>query len=88
MGFGGSVSAMITSMKNNDRRKKRTQFDKNCAGGYGECEKLEFNLPKATPQMLKELRIRLIKERQQLFLKRLVVFSMVIIAIVFAITLI
>lgn len=75
MGFGGVVAAMITSLKNNDRRKQRTQFDKDKAGGYGNGEKVEFDFPEVTPQVLRSIRDRLQQERKQLVRKRLVVFS-------------
>jgi len=63
MGFGGSVSAMISSLKNNKRSRVRT-FDKlkkyeNVKYKEGKIEK------KATPQQLKEIRERLQKENKK-----------------------
>lgn len=64
MGFGGSVSAMITSLKNNKRSRVST-FDKlkkyeNVK--YKDGGKIE---KKATPQQLKEIRERIKKENKK-----------------------
>ena len=75
MGFGGSVAAMITSLKNNDRRKNRTQFDKDKAGGYGDGQKVEFDFPEVTPEVLKDIRNRLTEEKKRTFQKRIIIFS-------------
>ena len=66
MGFGGSVSAMISSLKNNKRSRVST-FDKlkryeNAKYKKGKIEK------KATPQQLKEIRERLQKENKGVLL--------------------
>ena len=70
MGFGGSAQAMITAIKNNEkmRRQKRERFKKQI-GGYGSLEKTEYNLPKATPEQLNAIRIRMKKERRQWLVK-------------------
>jgi len=63
MGFGGSVSAMVSSLKNNKRPRVST-FSKlkryeNVKYKKGSIEK------KATPQQLKEIRERLQKENKK-----------------------
>ena len=66
MGFGGSVQAMITTLKNNEKmRSKRGDFKRSVhSSGYSK-QKPEYNFPEATPQMLKEIRERLQKERKR-----------------------
>ncbi|MCF6349083.1 MAG: hypothetical protein L3J20_12410 [Flavobacteriaceae bacterium] len=64
MGFGGSVSAMITSLKNN-KRSRVSMFDKlkkyeNVK--YKDGGKIE---KKATPQQLKAIRERIQKENKR-----------------------
>ncbi len=83
MGFGGSVQAMITSLKNNDRRrKKRKPFDKDKVGGYGESSKPEYDFPEATPEVLSEIRERLRKERKTRMIKIIIVTVALVIAVV------
>lgn len=83
MGFGGSVQAMITSLKNNDRRRKKHKpFDKNKVGGYGESSKPEYDFPEATPEILSEIRERLIKERKVRVVKIIVVTVVLVAALV------
>ena len=82
MGGEGSMMAMITSLKNNKNlRRNRTRFDKDKLGGYGDFEKLEFNFPEATPQVLKEIRERLINERKIIRRKTIVVFISIVVVI-------
>lgn len=78
MGGEGAMMAMITSLKNNGRRKKRTQFDKENLGGYGNGEKVEFDFPEITPEVLRAIRDLLQKERRQLLWKRGVLFALII----------
>ena len=70
MSFGGSVQAMITTIKNNEklRRNKRKRL-KNQLGGYNSNENTEYNLPKATPKQLEDIRLRLKKERKLWWIK-------------------
>lgn len=82
MGGEGAMMAMITSLKNNNRRKKRMPFDKQCASGYGAGEKVEFDFPEVTPEVLKNIRERLQKERRQLLWRQGVLFSMIVIAFI------
>ena len=78
MGGEGAMMAAITSLKNNSRRNKRLQFDKNKAGGYANGEKIEFDFPEVTPEVLRVIRNRLQKERMQLMTKRVVLFLIVV----------
>ncbi len=82
MGGEGAMMAMITSLKNNSSRKKRTQFDKQNAGGYGTGEKAEFDFPEVTPEVLKNIRERLQKEHKQLQWKRAVVFTIIVVLLI------
>lgn len=51
-------------------------------GGYDAKEKSKFNFPEATPQMIKELRLRLIKENKQRRLKQLLLLGVILIGLV------
>ena len=80
MGFGGSVSAMITSLKNNKRSRVST-FKK-----LKEYENIKYKKgdigKKATPHQLKEIRERLQKENKQIRKKRisiLAIFALVLV---------
>lgn len=77
MGGEGAMMAMITSLTNNSRRKKRTQFKKENVGGYGDGEKVEFDFPEVTPEVLRAIRDRLQKERKLLLIKRGVLFFII-----------
>mgnify|MGYP005998111097 CR=1 FL=1 len=70
MGFGGSVSAMVTSLKNNKRVRpsalnKIKQFEK---GKYkeGSIDK------KASPELLKDIRLKTKKEEKIRWIKNLI----------------
>ena len=60
MGFGGSVQAMITTLKNNEKmRSKRGNFKKTVhSSGYSK-QKPEYDFPEATPQILNEIKERI-----------------------------
>lgn len=73
MGFGGAVSAMITSLKNNSRQKKRAHFDKNSTGGYGDYQKPEYNFPEATPQVLRQVREKMENQKKVFQRKAIIV---------------
>ena len=63
MSFGGAVSAMITSLKNN-KQSRRSTFDKLKNYKKTTCTKVEFE-KKATPEQLQEIRERLQKENRK-----------------------
>ncbi|WP_339754519.1 hypothetical protein [uncultured Winogradskyella sp.] len=73
-----AIQAMITILKNNDRMMhKRTKFKKTF-GGYGKNRKTEYDLPKATPKQLRDIRQKF-KEENQLLLLKVIGFSTIII---------
>ena len=55
----------------NFNRKQLPQRDRfvNRLGGYGKNKKTEYNLPKATPKQLRDIRKKLKKENQLLWIK-------------------
>jgi hypothetical protein len=64
-----AIQAMNISIKNNNlMRSKRDKF-KRTLGGYSKANKTEFNLPEATPQILREIKERLQEERRLTTLK-------------------
>lgn len=79
MGFGGSVSAMITSLKNNKRTRvstfKKLKGYQNTSYKKGKIEK------KATPQQLKEIREKIQKENKKRVLITITVFSICVIVL-------
>ena len=86
MGGEGAMMAAITSLKNNSRRHKRVQFDKDKVGGYANGEKLQFDVPEVTPEVLRNIRDRLQKERRQLLWKRgvlLLIIALILIILFF-----
>ncbi|WP_127844774.1 hypothetical protein [Psychroflexus aestuariivivens] len=86
MGFGGSVSAMITSLKNNSRGKRQSYFDKK--QNHSKSKKQNKNPlleKKASPEQLQEIRMRLKKENKRNTLLILAVtFIVIALAAVFA----
>ncbi|HLT33690.1 MAG TPA: hypothetical protein VKZ98_07875 [Aquaticitalea sp.] len=82
MGGEGAMMTMITSLKNNNRRKKRAQFDIEKIGSYGDGEKVEFDFPEVTPEVLKNIRDRLQKERRQLMIFRYVLVAIATIILI------
>lgn len=72
MGFGGSVGAMITSLKNNKRSRtstfKKLKDYKNVDYGEGKIDK------KATPHQLKEIREKLQKENRKKLINTILYF--------------
>ena len=83
MGFG-SIGAMNATIKNNRnllRNVKREKFE-NSLGSYSEGEKPEFNLPKASPQLLKAIREKMIFDNEQRQRKKNIVFAFIIIALI------
>ncbi|WP_299119693.1 hypothetical protein [uncultured Winogradskyella sp.] len=63
------AQTMITILKNNERMLgKRTKFRKTL-GGYGKNKKPEYDFPTATPKQLRDIRKKLKKENQILWVK-------------------
>ncbi|EPR74731.1 hypothetical protein ADIWIN_0095 [Winogradskyella psychrotolerans RS-3] len=61
-------NAMNVINYNRSQLPQRDRF-KNVLGGYNKRRKVEYDLPKATPQQLKMIRHKLKKENQILWLK-------------------
>ena len=78
MGGEGAMMAMITSLRNNNRRKNRTRFDKDKLGGYDDGQKIEFDFPEVTPEVLIKIRDRLQNERMVLLWKRKIIFAIIL----------
>ena len=74
-----AIQAMNIAIKNNNlmRRTKRVKFKKTL-GGYGKNRKTEYDLPKATSKQLRDIRQKLKKEYQLLWIK-IIGFSTIII---------
>jgi len=74
-----AIQAMNIAIKNNNlmRRTKRVKFKKTL-GGYGKNRKTEYDLPKATSKQLRDIRHKLKKEHQLLWIK-IIGFSTIII---------
>ena len=73
MGFGSSGSMNVVlknnrNLLNNHRRKKF----KNSLGSYAFKKKPEFNLPKATPRMLRPIRERLQFDNERIRKRRII----------------
>ena len=83
MGFGGSGSMNIV-IKNNRNllsNAKREKF-KNALGSYStNGVKPEFKLPKASPQLLKAIREKMIFENEQRQRKKNIIFAFILIAL-------
>jgi uncharacterized protein YdcH (DUF465 family) len=72
MSFGGAVSAMITSLKNN-ARKRKTLYDNKAFFDKISTKKTYVTDKKATPQQLREIRLRLKDENQKTLRRNLII---------------
>jgi hypothetical protein len=83
MSFGGSVSAMLSSIKNNARAKRKTYFDRdNKYSKNGEEKRNPLLDKKATPEQLAEIRNSLIKENKKDLIKNLIMIVVVLVLII------
>ena len=76
MGFGGSAQAMITILKNNNRRHQRKAFENRREyAGYGLEQEKPSRLKsiKATKEQLTAIKEKLSNDRKKLFWKRVIV---------------
>ncbi len=80
MGFGGAAAAMITSLKNNDRRNKREAFDGSWTGTDEKSEAIKVE--PVSEELLQEIRDKLKNQRRTLFNRRLIGFGLIIALIV------
>lgn len=75
MSFGGAVSAMMTSLKNNKReRKSALKRLKDSPLEYGDSGKLHFE-SKATESQLKSIREKIKRENRIRLLKNVIIIS-------------
>jgi len=81
MSFAGSVSAMITSLKNNSRKRK-TLYDKKLIYRKTGKNKLKFPDVKATPEQLETIHKTMVRENRLLFLKRVAAFLIALVIVV------
>lgn len=79
MSFGVVQSAIVT-IKNNRNLKSKRKDSKSLDGSYSEVKMKEF--PKATPEMLETIKVKLQKERKQRLIKQIVVCSIIIMLII------
>ncbi|MCB0445690.1 MAG: hypothetical protein KDC68_08595 [Gelidibacter sp.] len=86
MGFGGSVQSMIAIIKNNEKMRSSRKKFKKTLGGYGSHSKPEYNFPKATPEILQEIRERLKKEQKKRVISQGVIWTLLLVAFVLLIT--
>lgn len=83
MSFGGAVSAMVTSLKNNKRsRKSAFKRLKDNPSEYGEGSKLHFE-NKATPSQLKKIREDIQRENRKLMIRNIVIIVVVVAAVIY-----
>ena len=80
MPLGESMISIIKSNKSIILDK--SQRFRKTLGGYGKAGKTEYNLPKATPIQLNEIRKKLKKENQLLWVKVIGLYIIVIFALV------
>lgn len=85
MGFGGSVSAMLASLKNN-KRTRPSAFKKLKENGaeYTSRTTLHFD-QKSTPAQLRALRKRIKKENRIAFIKKAVIMGILLVGIILTI---
>ncbi|WP_299111214.1 hypothetical protein [uncultured Winogradskyella sp.] len=79
MPLGESMISTIKSNKNIMLDKSK-RFRKTL-GGYNKNRKIEYNLPNATPEQLTEIRQRLKKENEALWIKATVLSILIIIVL-------
>lgn len=75
MGGEGSMMAANQSLKSNRSLLKKRKEKGALRGSYSNMELKEF--PKATPEILKEIRERIQKERKQTLIKSLILFAVI-----------
>ena len=85
MGFGGAVSAMVTSLKNNSRTKRKTFFEGNDVGLKNrELEMKTLLDKKATPEQLVKIRNEIIVRNRKEKIKSIILISIISLLIISA----
>ena len=75
MSFGGAVSAMVTSIKNNARPKRKTFFDRNSKSSKNKKEKNALLNKKVTPQQLLKIRQTIKLENKEALKKNIIIIA-------------
>lgn len=79
MSFGGSVSAMISSIKNNTRAKRKTFFDRDETSIINAKNKRNFlHFKQATPEQLNFFKKKLILKNKRDRISVLILFSLIL----------
>lgn len=73
----GSAGSMNVVLKNNRKLLPKRDKFKTSLGGY-KFNKLEFDLPTATPKKLRDIKVRLKEERKKRQTKIVIVFSLLL----------
>lgn len=81
MGGEGAISGMITSLKNNNRRRKHhTPFSNDRSGGYDKGKPI-YDFPEATPEVIETIKLRMLKEQKNQRIITFLIFVCIIILI-------
>lgn len=80
MSLGGSMASTLKSNKSIMLDKSK-RFRKSL-GGYGKKRKIEYDLPEANPKLLRDIRKKIKKENQLLWVKVIGLTSIVLIGLV------
>lgn len=88
MGGGGSIAGMITSLKNNSRRKVHSPFSKNKIYKTKKGSLDDYDFPDSTPEQLKKIREELIAYNKYVFIKSTLITITIVVFFVYLITLI
>lgn len=83
MGGEGAMMAANQSLKNN-RSLVSKRKDRKLSFVSASNKKTEYNLPKATPQKLQEIKLRMQRENRQRRVKQVVVLSLALTSIISA----
>jgi len=83
MGGGGAMMAANQSLKNN-RSQMSKRKDRKLSFVSTSTKKTEYNLPQATPQKLREIKLRMQRENRQRRVKQVVVLSFALMSIISA----
>ena len=82
MSFGGAVSAMVTSLKNNKRDRKSALKKLKENGEYSQKTELHFD-KLASPSQLREIRERIQKENKTRARKKIIVLIVICIILIY-----
>lgn len=83
MGFGGAVSAMITSLKNNNRRKKKNHFSKEKNYAVKKDNIHNYDFPEATPELLEKIKNDLIIYNRKNTITTIIFMAIIIVISIF-----